>query len=228
MKARFGPYEFDSERRLLSRRGDEVHLTPKAFDLLTLLIAAAPRVVGKSDLHTTLWPGTFVSDATLLGLVKELRRALDDRHSRTPIIRTVHRIGYAFEATLDRSASARSSISCWVVAGARRIPLHAGETMIGRDPQSPIFLDVSGVSRRHARIVVSEREAWLEDMGSKNGTAVGDELIDGPRVLRDGDQLHIGPVVVIYRASARGVSTDTVDTPRRRARNAASIPDVES
>jgi DNA-binding winged helix-turn-helix (wHTH) protein len=83
MTVRFGAFALDSDRRQLTRRGDDIHLTPKAFDLLVLLADQAPRVVRKSVLHERLWPGTFVSDATLVGLVKELRRALDDRDPRT-------------------------------------------------------------------------------------------------------------------------------------------------
>ena len=61
-------------------RGDAVvHLTAKAFDLLALLVDEAPRVVRKAELHERLWPGTFVSEAALGALVKELRRALEDR-----------------------------------------------------------------------------------------------------------------------------------------------------
>lgn len=222
MRARFGLYEFDSERRTLLREGEAVHLTPKAFDLLSVLIGAAPRVVTKSDLHARLWPGTFVSDAALVGLVKELRGALNDHRGHTSVIRTAHSVGYAFDATLDQSLALESSIARWIVAGARRIPLSAGETLIGRDPQAGVCLDVVGVSRRHARIIVNEPDAVLEDLGSKNGSAVGGEPIDAPHVLRDGDQLHIGPAIVIYRASARGVSTDTVATPHRRPRSGSS------
>jgi hypothetical protein len=49
---------------------------------------------------------------------------------------------------------------------------------------------------------------------------VGEEPLTGRRRLHDGDQLHIGPVVVIYHASAGGISTETIvsRTPRTRAR----------
>ena len=96
--ARFGPCEVDSDRRQLLNNGVEVHLTPKAFDLLALLIGEAPRVVRKDELHKRLWADTFVSDATLVGLIKELRRALRDHDAKAPIIRTAHGVGYAFAA----------------------------------------------------------------------------------------------------------------------------------
>ena len=213
MVARFGVFSFDSERRQLTRERDEIHLTPKAFDLLTLLIAEAPRVVPKAELHERLWTGTFVSDATLVGLVKELRRALDDHDASTPIIRTSHGVGYAFAAPLEPPAAARSETSRWIVAGDRRIALQKGENLIGRDPAAAICLDVAGVSRRHARIVVDQDGALLEDLGSRNGTSVGGELLTHPVRLRDGDRVCFGPMIATFRASAGGPTTEIVSVP---------------
>jgi DNA-binding winged helix-turn-helix (wHTH) protein len=93
---RFGRFTFDSDRRVLRRDDVDVHLTPKAFDLLALLIQEAPRVLRKTELHERLWPDSFVSEATLVGLVKELRRALDDRDVTSRLIRTAFGVGYAF------------------------------------------------------------------------------------------------------------------------------------
>jgi DNA-binding winged helix-turn-helix (wHTH) protein len=53
-------------------------------------------VLRKAELHERLWPGTFVSDATLVGLIKQLRRALDDRDPTSRLIRTAFGVGYAF------------------------------------------------------------------------------------------------------------------------------------
>ena len=72
MSARFGPFELDSDRRQLLKSGSDVHLTPKAFDLLALLTAEAPRVVKKGELHERLWPGTFVSTRRSSGLQRRL------------------------------------------------------------------------------------------------------------------------------------------------------------
>src|SRR5262245_38435081 len=98
--ATFGSFTLDSgQRRIVGAEG-EAHLTPKAFDLLRLLIRHAPRVVSKAEIHASLWPDTFVSDAALVVLIKEIRRALGDRDASSPIVRTVHRVGYAFRAAL--------------------------------------------------------------------------------------------------------------------------------
>jgi DNA-binding winged helix-turn-helix (wHTH) protein len=161
MAVQFGSFVLDVARRELRRDGAAVHLTPKAFDLLRLLVTEAPRVVTKTELHERLWPGTFVSDATLVGLVKEVRRAVDDRDPASPVIRTAHRVGYAF--CLDVRAApgpsapagpASSPASHWLVVPGRRLALHEGENVVGRDPASDVWLDAAGVSRRHAQIVV--------------------------------------------------------------------------
>jgi DNA-binding winged helix-turn-helix (wHTH) protein len=211
--ARFDGLTFDSARRqVLRENGESVHLTPKAFDLLALLIAEAPSVVHKSEIHDRLWPGTFVTDATLVGLVKEVRRALQDRAPGAPIIRTSHGVGYAFCGGLEKPSVSLTRSVHWIVDADRRIPLSEGEHVIGRDPVSAVWLDFAGVSRRHARIVVHGRSAELEDLGSKNGTLIQETLVTSGTVLRDGDSIRIGPVRLTYRLSESGLSTETVAT----------------
>lgn len=215
MNARFGLFAMDADRRLLLNNGHEVHLTPKAFDLLALLIDEAPRVVRKDELHKRLWPETFVADATLVGLVKEVRRALGDRDPGSPLIRTAHGIGYAFAGDLQRDGVTASAISRWVVVGTRRIALGEGQHVIGRDPSSAIHLDAAGISRRHARIVVTAADALIEDLRSKNGTLLNDQPVVDRRTLHDGDLIQAGPVVIVYHASATGMSTETVMIARK-------------
>jgi pSer/pThr/pTyr-binding forkhead associated (FHA) protein len=72
-------------------------------------------------------------------------------------------------------------VSRWIVAGSRRIALTDGENVIGRDPTSAVLLDVAGVSRRHVQIVVGDRGAVLEDLGSMNGTRIGEQLLKRSR-----------------------------------------------
>ncbi len=110
MIVRFANFTFDARRRQVLRDdGAVIHLTPKAFDLLGVLLDSSPRVVSKAELHERVWSGTFVSDATLAGLVKELRRALGDPASDTPLIRTSHGVGYAFSGALERVRSGHVS-----------------------------------------------------------------------------------------------------------------------
>ena len=206
--ARFSGYWLDADARRLTRDGADVHVTPKAFDLLCLLVAEAPRVVPKAELHERLWPDSFVSEATLTGLIKELRRALDVP-AQSSHIRTAHGVGYAFSAEADGPAALSPDARHWLVLSGRAIVLAAGENLIGRDPSATVCLDFAGVSRRHARVLLGAGGALLEDLGSKNGTRVGDALITVAVMLRDGDSIRVGPAVIVYRTSAEGATTET-------------------
>jgi len=205
---KFGAFELDAGQRQLRRDGCEIHLTPKAFDLLGVLIDRAPRVVPKAELHRTIWPTTFVSDTTLVGLIKELRRALDDRDRAAPMIRTVQRVGYSFCKPLVASTP-KNLLSRWIVVAGRRVPLTDGENTIGRDPLSTVWIDFASVSRHHARIVVNDTRAVLEDVGSKNGTTIGAQPLVGTRELRDGDRLAFGSVDAVFFSSESGLPTVT-------------------
>jgi DNA-binding winged helix-turn-helix (wHTH) protein len=208
---RFGRFTLDRAQRLLLRDEAPVHVGPKAFELLSTLIAAAPRVVTKGELHARLWRDSYVSDATLTGLVKEVRRALGDVDPAWPIIRTVHRVGYAFSVALEggEPAQQRSPTSHWVVARGRRIMLHEGENVVGRDPAVEVWLDAPSISRRHSRILVAGDRITLEDLESKNGTRVGDTLVTQVTALRDGDRITFGSVACVYRSAITGLSTET-------------------
>ena len=184
--ARFGTFDLDSSRRQLRRGEQNLHLTPKAFDLLSLLVDAAPSVVPKSELHQRRWPAGVVTDATLVGLVKELRRVLEDTDPQAPFIRTAHRVGYAFDAPVTRTPQV-PQLSHWLIVGERRIALLDGENIIGRDPEANVWLDFDTVSRRHARLMVTSTGAVLEDLGSKNGTNVDGARITDAQPLRNGN-----------------------------------------
>ena len=130
---RFGSFEFDAEQRELRRDGQAVHLTPKAFDLLGILLGAAPRVVSKDELHRRMWAASCVSDAALVGLIKEVRRALDDRDRDSPMIRTVHQSATRFAVrrpSVRRGYRYRSG-SSWVVSAllCTRVSIRSGATL---------------------------------------------------------------------------------------------------
>jgi DNA-binding winged helix-turn-helix (wHTH) protein len=210
VSVRFGAFAFHADRRQLFRDGTEVHLTPKAFDLLAFLIERAPAVVRKTEIHQRLWSTTFVSDAAMVGLVKELRRALRNDQTGT-VIRTAHRVGYAFAGSIqgDAPAQIEPPTTCWLVAGTRRIALNDGVNVIGRDPDSAIWLDVPGVSRRHAHIILDSGAASLEDLGSKNGTLVRDRPVRGRVALQAGDRIQLATELLVFHTSDRGISTAT-------------------
>jgi len=219
VRAQFDRFTIDSESRQLVGDAVAIHLSPKAFDLLCLLIAERPNAVSKDALHARIWPGIFVVDANLSVLVAEIRRALGDDAHVPQFIRTVHRHGYAFcaEATDLRPGIAgragESTPKAWLLWKERVLLLADGENVIGRDPGCNVWLDVPGVSRRHAQVVVSGDVVVVEDLGSRNGTFVADTPVLAPRPLQDGEMLHIGPVEVQFRlwsaANAKGTERIT-------------------
>jgi len=96
MRLQFGDCTFDSEARTLRRLGADVRLSGKAFHLLEMLLQARPKALTKEALFTALWPDTFVSEANLASLVKEVRAAIGDEARDSRYVRTAHRFGYAF------------------------------------------------------------------------------------------------------------------------------------
>jgi DNA-binding winged helix-turn-helix (wHTH) protein len=207
---RFQGFALDVGRRVVSRAGRRVHLTRKAFDLLTLLVDEAPRVVSKEELHQRLWPDTFVTDATVAGVVKELRRVLGDQESGEPLIRTSHGVGYAFAGTADPSGGEPlADAQYWLISGARRLMLTEGINDIGRDPRVGVWLDSPQASRRHARIIVSNGTATLEDLGSKNRTLLNDHPVTQSTRLSDGDTIQIGPAIFVFRVRDILATTET-------------------
>ncbi len=208
----FGDYRLDAATRQLFRRQGEVHVSPKAFDLLIVLIENRARAVSKAELHERLWPSTFVTEANLASLVAELRRALCDRSETPKFVRTVHRFGYAFCGEIsDEASTPPAAYSCWVVWHGREIPMRDRENIIGRDPSAAIRLDFPSVSRRHARIVLSPIAATLEDLGSKNGTFLRNERLTGPAALADRDDLQVGSVKMTVRLMRGYETTETIE-----------------
>lgn len=202
--ARFGEYCLDVRARRLWRGPTPLHLTPKAFDLLALLIEEAPRVVPKSELHERLWPQTFISDATLVGLVKEIRRVLQPGAT---FIRTVHRVGYAFAGQCRPPEPLHLTPAATLLIGARRVTLPPGISDIGRHPSCAIALSLPLLSRRHARLVVSSEGTTIEDLGSRNGTYVEGVRIASPTTLRHGERIQIGGMTLIFEAPPPGHTT---------------------
>lgn len=206
---------FDASSRQLWVRGTEVHLSPKAFDLLTLIIERRPQAVSKGDLHARLWPDTFVSDSSLPSLVSEIREAIADRRRKPYLIRTVHGFGYAFQSperpTLDRTA-ADIVATAWLVGTPAEIALFAGENVLGREDTGVIQLKSTTVSRRHARITIDAGGAVVEDLGSKNGTYVNDRRVTAPTPIVDGSQVRIGSLLFTFRLSRPGGSTETASS----------------
>ncbi len=215
MRLQLTDLTFDSDSRQLWSCGKEVHLSPKAFDLLALLIERRPHAVSKADIHDRLWAGTFVSDSSLPSLVSEIREAIADHQRKPRLLRTIHGFGYAFQVP-DESApqetAAAVSPEAWLIGANLELALSCGENVLGREGPGVILVQSSAVSRRHARIAIDGRGAMVEDLGSKNGTYVNDRRVEGPTPVVEGDQVRIGSLLFTFRLSRPDGTTETVSS----------------
>ena len=207
----------------LVRDGQAVALTPKAFELLQLLLERRPNAVAKAEIYDRLWPATFVSEVNLSRLVFEIRRSLGDDPRRPAWIRTVRGFGYAFAGAASGLApraapSARGGGQFRLILRDREVVLGEGENVLGRSHAAAVWLDSSSVSRRHARIVVASDQAILEDLGSKNGTFWREGRIGQPTPLADGDRIRVGRVTITFRVVPAETSTETGASERRGER----------
>lgn len=215
MHVRFGPFIFDGATRELRGGGHPVHLSPKAFDLLRILLRCQPNAVSKADLHRELWPDTFVSDGSLAVLVAEIRRAIGDSGRRSSFVRTVNRFGYAFVGVTADPVSAAAPAGaagtvCSLTWNGDRTRLKPGENVLGRDAEADVYIDAVGVSRRHAMIVVDEHAVTLCDLSSKNGTFLDGTRVASPVALSGDAEIRLGAISIQFRWSHAAVPTQTI------------------
>jgi DNA-binding winged helix-turn-helix (wHTH) protein len=213
VRYRFAAFELDSDTRQLLAGGREVHLSPKAFELLLMLVHDRARALSKTELQERLWPSSFVGETSLATLVAEIRRALGDSAHGSEYIRTVHRFGYRFVAAVTEAGTEIPSPGrlMYLITPGRQFALAQGVLVIGRAEDAAIQIDSSGVSRRHARVVVNGQQVHVEDLGSKNGTFVGGEPVDGACPLKDGDEIRVGPVTLTFRVALPTEPTETMN-----------------
>ena len=204
MRLSLGELVLDTAARQLARDGHEIHLRPKAYELLEMLVEHRPRAVSKERLREHLWPDTHVVDGNLHVLVGEVRKALGDDPQEPHWVRTVAGFGYAF------SGDARAEDTdpdcpweCKVILGRREIVLRQGENAIGRAHDVPVWIDDDSVSRRHAVIEVGPDGVHLEDCGSRNGTFRRRERVEGVVPLQDRDDIAVGGVLLTIRVTHR-------------------------
>jgi DNA-binding winged helix-turn-helix (wHTH) protein len=210
----FGDFSLDLESRQLLRAGREVRLSPKALQLLELLVAERPRALAKTEIRDRLWPRTFVSESSLTGLVTTLRSALRDSARDPRYLRTVHGLGYAFcgvvtDETPRRKSAARRGLHFRLTWEGGDVPLVEGENVLGRVEEAAAWVESASVSRRHARILISEGKARLEDLGSKNGTFLNGRKITSAVALADADEIRLGLMPLTLRVVGGGTSTKT-------------------
>ena len=222
MRYRFGEHWFDPGTRELRGANGAVHLSPKLHTLLEILLTERPRVVSRDELHARLWPEVHVTDASLARVVSELRGALGGPAADSGFIRTVHRVGYAFEGDVDVERPPAQPVTRVLVMRRNRYPLQPGENVLGRGSESIVPFDSSEVSRRHCLIDVDGNEAWIEDLGSKNGTYLRGVRVTERARLTPGDLIALGSERLVFGEADAMASTETRESVREVERGVES------
>lgn len=199
-----GAWTVDPSRLVVEKNGSEFRVRPKVMDVLVALAERPGEVLSKRQLLDTVWSDVTVGDASLTVAVRELRTTLGDDREAPSYIETIRGRGYRLVAPVALSphggaAVATAGSQFWLIGEDLEFVLNEGENLVGRAPDADVHIEMPKVSRRHARITVSGDTATVEDLGSKNGTFIGDAPIDGPTPLRHGNELRLGNLAAVLR-----------------------------
>ena len=217
----------DRERRELYRNSRVAPLSPRALQLLGLLLDARPRPLSHNQLRDALWPDAFVGYTSLAQLITEIRKAIGDGDAGSRMIRTVPRFGYAFVAAVaEERGSSPVAYAGALVSDDRDYLIPFGETLIGRGEECGIRVSSPGVSRVHARVRADGAGVRVEDAGSKNGTWVRQNKIEAATLLRDGDELSLGRYRLTFHRG-NTTATRTAHPSHDRRQSARQSPDAD-
>jgi DNA-binding winged helix-turn-helix (wHTH) protein len=212
-----GPWRVDPAACELQNGDTVVRLRPKIMDLLAAFARNPGEVLSKSCLLDLVWSDVTVGDASLTVAVGELRDALGDNPEEPDYIETIPRRGYRLIAPVSHPGvgkTRREGSRFWLSGAGLEIVLREGENILGRSPDAQVRIDSPKVSRNHAKITVDGDTATVEDLGSKNGTFIGDTRVDGPTPLGHGDQLRLGQLAAILSIVVSGHDSTITDLSR--------------
>jgi len=92
---RFGSFELDTNRGVLTKNGADVPLRPKSFEVLHYLLVHRGILVTRDQLFDAVWPGVVVTPDSINQCIIEIRKALED--CDRSIVRTMPRRGFIFD-----------------------------------------------------------------------------------------------------------------------------------
>lgn len=198
---RVGEWLVEPDLNCITLNQKAIHLELKVMALLVCLSCHGSKVVTRQQLIDEVWDGGFICDNTLTHAIAELRRAFGDDAAEPEYIETIHRRGYRLlkqvTDTEGRPALGFGRPSRFrVLVDNRNVQLREGENLIGRLPGVSLCINSLQISRQHARITVDNGRAFLEDLGSKNGTLLNGRPVGERERLHDGDRILLGEGIV--------------------------------
>jgi DNA-binding winged helix-turn-helix (wHTH) protein/tetratricopeptide (TPR) repeat protein len=173
----FGPFRADADKELLLRGGEPIPLTPKAFQILLVLLRNNKELVTKDELMKKVWPDTFVEEANLSRNVFLLRKALGEDSTEHRYIITVPGRGYRLaenvrtvpEHEISLVAASHSKIQVRVQES-KPWPWIATGTALVVLVSAAVFL----MLRPHSRVIGEKDTVVIADFANTTGDAVFD------------------------------------------------------
>jgi Tol biopolymer transport system component/DNA-binding winged helix-turn-helix (wHTH) protein len=153
---RFSGFELDPAQYQLRRGEEVVHLEPKAFRVLHLLIENRLRAVSKEEILAEVWPGVAVTDNVLTRVIAQLRKALGDPARVATMIETVPTIGYRFVAPVERGPARRAHQE----PRPSRHPEPPDPSPHGPSPERPEPSTAAAHARRQPQSLWGRRRIW--------------------------------------------------------------------
>lgn len=201
----FGPFRIDAVRRLVTRDGRPVPLTPKAFDTLVALVEQSGRTLNKEDLLERVWSGTSVEENNLTQAISRLRKTLEDASDGRRYILTIPGQGYRFVADDLRevpSSQAPASAPGRPVTRLMVLPFR----VLRSDPDTDflafsvpdaITTSLSGLESLVVRSTMAARRFAGEhlDLAAIQSAAAVDAVLCGT-LLRDGEEVDVNAQLV--------------------------------
>jgi len=142
----FGPYRLYTAGQVLLRGSRIVPLTPKAFEVLLLLVQNSGRVVGKDELLNRIWTGTFVGETTLSQNIFTLRKALGNAPGDRQYIKTVPKRGFRFVAQVREKGKEKLEHKRAKIAGPIAGPVKDGAGSDGNPVLALAILPLTSAS----------------------------------------------------------------------------------
>jgi TolB-like protein len=191
----FGPFRLDAGGRLLFRKGQRLALSPKAVELLIVLVEAEANTVGKEELLDRVWADIAVEEGSLTSHISLLRKTLGEQY-----IETIPKRGYRFVGTVKpvAEASARQPY----IRSLAVLPLEN----LAPDPDADYFADsmtealITGLAKIASLRVVSRTSIMRYKNTQKSLPEIGkelnvDALVEGS-VQREGNRVRISARLV--------------------------------
>ncbi len=107
----FGEFRLDADEKVLSRHGEPISITPKAFQLLFVLVKNHGHPVKKNDLMREVWADSFVEDGNLTFTVNLLRKVLGDEKKHPRFIETIPKVGYRFSGEVKEFVAEEEAVN---------------------------------------------------------------------------------------------------------------------